>query len=286
MLDQQSDIIRSLGVNRAFDAAEEAERRIAFLADYLRGSSLRAYVLGISGGVDSLTAGLLAQAAVRRLRDHGHQASFVAVRLPYGVQADEADARKCLDLIQPDRTVTIDIRPAADAMLDEVGREAGDLFDTARQDFHHGNIKARQRMIAQYALAGATGGLVIGTDHAAEALMGFFTKFGDGAADVVPLTGLNKRQVRALAAHLGAPDDLVFKVPTADLETNAPLRPDEEAFGVTYDEIDDFLEGRRIPEPALQRILAIYLASAHKRRLPVAPEGRAMPDRRDPRAEA
>jgi NAD+ synthase len=120
-------------------------------------------------------------------------------------------------------------------------------------------------------VAGARRGLVIGTDHAAEALMGFFTKFGDGAADILPLSGLNKRRVRALAAHMGAPPQLVDKVPTADLENLAPLRPDEEAYGVTYDQIDDFLEGRTIDEAARTRILQVHSSTAHKRALPVAP---------------
>lgn len=272
MLDDQTDIAHTLGVTPDFNAGQEAERRIGFLMDYLSASSMRAYVLGISGGVDSLAAAMLAQRAVERLRDNGHGAEFIAVRLPYGVQADEADAQKALAVINPDRIVTIDIKPAADAMLEEVRREAGDLFKDGRTDFHHGNIKARSRMIAQYALAGAVGGLVIGTDQAAEALMGFFTKFGDGAADILPLSGLNKRRVRAVASHLGAPQELVFKVPTADLESNAPLRPDEDAYGVTYDEIDDFLEGKTIAESSRNRILAAYRASAHKRALPVAPQ--------------
>jgi NAD+ synthase len=126
-------------------------------------------------------------------------------------------------------------------------------------------------MTAQFALAGATRGPVIGTDHAAEALMGFFTKFGDGAADVIPLSGLNKRRVRALAAHLGAPHEMVAKVPTADLENLVPLRPDEDAYGVTYDQIDDFLEGRQVDDSAYRRILHLYSTTAHKRALPVAP---------------
>lgn len=271
MLASQADIISALGVASTFDAANETERRISFLADYMRASAARTYVLGISGGVDSLTAALMAQRAVEQLRNHGHQATLIAMRLPYGVQADEADAQKALKVIRPDRIVTVNIKPAADAMLDEVRREAGDLFEAARSDFHHGNIKARERMIAQYALAGSVGGLVIGTDHAAEALMGFFTKFGDGAADILPLSGLNKRRVRAVASYLGAPNELVYKTPTADLETNAPLRPDEDAYGVTYDEIDDFLEGRAVAEPSRERILAVYQRSAHKRALPVTP---------------
>lgn len=271
MSDQQSEIIRALGVISEFDAESEAERRIAFLADYLRASSARSYVLGISGGIDSLTAGLLAQRAVERLRATGRHAEFIAVRLPYGKQLDESDAQQSITTIGPDRIATIDIKPAADALMAAVEREAPELAGSARRHFHLGNIKARQRMVAQYALAGEARGLVIGTDHAAEALMGFFTKYGDGAADILPLSGLNKRRVRAVATHLGAPLKLVFKVPTADLETDAPLRPDEDAYGVTYDEIDDFLEGKVISEPSRQRILATYFASAHKRALPVSP---------------
>jgi NAD+ synthase len=120
-------------------------------------------------------------------------------------------------------------------------------------------------------VAGATRGLVIGTDQAAEALMGFFTKHGDGAADLTPLTGLTKRRVRAVAAAMGAPDPLVFKVPTADLENLAPLKPDEDAFGVSYETIDDFLEGKTISESDAEIILRQYQATAHKRALPATP---------------
>ncbi|MBY2905676.1 ammonia-dependent NAD(+) synthetase [Rhizobium leguminosarum] len=267
----QLSISRTLGVTADFDAALEVRRRVDFLGRYLRQASCRTFVLGISGGVDSLVAGLLAQAAVSEVRADGYDAQFIAVRLPYGIQADETDAQKSLDVIGPDRVVTVDIQPAADAMLDAVMAEGEDLVEPARKHFHLGNIKARQRMVAQYALAGSTRGLVIGTDQAAEALMGFFTKFGDGAADILPLAGLTKRRVRTIAEHMGAPRELVFKVPTADLESDAPLRPDEDVYGVTYDNIDDFLEGKAIVEPARQRILKTYWASAHKRALPVAP---------------
>src|SRR3546814_462255 len=135
-------------------------------------------------------------------------------------------------------------------MLDALLAGQVQFRDAQHRDFLLGNIKARQRMIAQYAVAGAHRGLVVGTDHAAEALMGFFTKFGDGAADLTPLTGLNKRRVRALAQAMGAPDTLVMKVPTADLESLTPLKPDEDAFGVTYAEIDDFLEGKDVSREA------------------------------------
>jgi NAD+ synthase len=268
---EQTSIIEALGIADAFELELEARRRIEFLATYLRAAGRSSYVLGISGGVDSLAAGLLAQQAVRELRIAGYDARFIAIRLPYGVQADERDAQRAVDAIGPDQVRHIDIRPATEAMLASIKAGGGELGESAREDFILGNIKARQRMIAQFAIAGAERGLVIGTDHAAEALMGFFTKFGDGAADVLPLAGLNKRRVRALAAHLGAPADLVTKIPTADLETLAPLRPGEDAYGVTYDQIDDFLEGKAINEVAVTRILDAYNRTTHKRALPAMP---------------
>ncbi len=267
----QQQIRQALGMADDFDVQAEIERRVEFLAAQLRASGLRGLVLGISGGVDSLAAGCLSQRACERIRAEGGEARFTAMRLPYGTQLDEADARACLDVIAPDERLTVDVKPASDAMLDGLLRGGLVFRDAAQQDFLHGNIKARQRMIAQYAVAGARAGLVVGTDHAAEALMGFFTKFGDGAADVTPLAGLNKRRVRALAAAMGAPDRLVRKVPTADLELLSPLKPDEEAFGVGYEVIDDFLEGRDIPDEAYDTIVSVYRRSAHKRALPIAP---------------
>ncbi|MFA5663191.1 ammonia-dependent NAD(+) synthetase [Castellaniella sp.] len=267
----QVQIRTSLGVVDAFDAPAEVARRVDFLVHCLQRTGAQGLVLGISGGVDSLVAGLLAQRAVQRVRALGRPAQFVAMRLPCGKQADEADAQAGLALIQPDETLVVDIEPAASALLGALTGAGLAFRDPARQDFIHGNIKARERMVAQYAVAGARGALVVGTDHAAEALMGFFTKYGDGAADVMPLAGLNKRRVRALGLAMGAPDALVFKVPTADLEALRPLKPDEEAFGVTYEQIDDFLEGREIPPEAWDTIIAAWRASAHKRAMPVSP---------------
>ncbi|WP_371798700.1 ammonia-dependent NAD(+) synthetase [Streptomyces sp. NBC_01707] len=267
----QQGIARDLQVAESFEAEREIERRVAFLAERLTSTGLRSLVLGISGGVDSTTTGRLCQLAVERARAAGHEARFYAMRLPYGVQADEHDAQLALSFIQADHVLTVDIKPTSDAAL-EASQAAGVSYrDAHHRDFVHGNIKARQRMIAQYAVAGAHDGLVVGTDHAAEAVSGFFTKFGDGAADLVPLTGLTKRRVRAVADALGAPAELVWKTPTADLETLDPGKADEDALGVTYDEIDDFLEGKPVDERAFETIVRRYGLTDHKRRLPVAP---------------
>ena len=193
------------------------------------------------------------------------------MRLPYGEQRDEADAQLSLQVIQPDETIVTDIKPASDAMLEQCLAGGLEFSSNERKDFVLGNIKARQRMIAQYTVAGARDGLVVGTDHAAEALMGFFTKYGDGAADVTPLTGLNKRRVRALAEVMGAPPEQVNKVPTADLEALSPLKPDEVAMGVSYQDIDDFLEGKLVSDEAYEIILKTYRRTAHKRALPAFP---------------
>ncbi|QXG41682.1 ammonia-dependent NAD(+) synthetase [Pseudomonas viridiflava] len=249
----------------------EVARRVDFIKQCLQNARLKTLVLGISGGVDSLTAGLLAQRAVKELRestgDTGYR--FVAVRLPYMVQADEHEAQASVDFIEPDERHTVNIGPSVKALATEV--KAFEGHPASAVDFVLGNTKARMRMVAQYTIAGACQGLVIGTDHAAEAVMGFFTKFGDGACDVAPLSGLVKHQVRAIARHFGAPESLVEKVPTADLEDLSPGKPDEAAHGVTYTEIDAFLHGQPVREEAFKIICDTYAKTQHKRELPYAP---------------
>ncbi|MFI5801831.1 ammonia-dependent NAD(+) synthetase [Streptomyces sp. NPDC051561] len=270
-LSVQQEIARDLQVGESFDVQQEIERRVAFLAERLTSTDRRSLVLGISGGVDSTTAGRLCQLAVERVRAAGGDATFYAMRLPYGTQADEKDAQLALDFIQADTVLTVDVKRASDAAMEAVVAGGTVFRDAHHQDFVHGNIKARQRMIAQYAVGGAYDGLVVGTDHAAEAVSGFFTKFGDGAADVVPLTGLNKRRVRAVGQALGAPAELVQKPPTADLETLDPGKLDEDSLGVTYDDIDDFLECKPVSEEAFATIVRRYRLTDHKRQLPTAP---------------
>lgn len=267
----QQQIIKELQIPSKFDIDHEIRKRIDFLKNYLRDSGLTTYVLGISGGIDSTTAGELAQEAVDSLRDEGYNCEFIAVRLPYGEQKDEDEARLALDFIQPDDIFTVNIKDATDALFKDVSSNFITRIPNDVSDFNKGNIKARQRMIAQYAIAGTHKGLVIGTDHAAEAVMGFFTKFGDGAADILPLSGLTKRRVRAIATALDVPSQLVNKTPTADLEDDRPGLPDEVAHGVTYDQIDDFLEGKYIPEYAHNTIVAAYKKTQHKRNAPVTP---------------
>ncbi|MBD2900231.1 NH(3)-dependent NAD(+) synthetase [Actinomadura sp. RB99] len=266
-------IIDELGVKASIVPADEIRERVAFLKDYARSTSAKGYVLGISGGQDSTLVGRLCQLAAEELRAEGYEATFVAVRLPYGVQADEHDARVALEFIRPDRSIAVNVRPSADAVAGEAAEGLRELLDgePVLRDFVRGNIKARERMVIQYAIAGQLGLLVVGTDHAAEAVTGFFTKYGDGGVDVTPLTGLTKRQGAALLRELGAPPSTWEKVPTADLEDDRPALPDEEALGLKYGQIDAYLEGVDVPPEVAEKVESVYLATRHKRTVPVSP---------------
>ncbi len=272
---RQQEIAATLKVCPPFDgpAAVQAEidKRVAFIQSCLRDSGMKTLVLGISGGVDSTTAGMLAQRAVEGMRaaGEGDDYRFIAVRLPYQVQHDEDEAQLAVDTIKPDECHTVNIGAAVLGL--SRATEALEALTPEKRDFVLGNTKARMRMVAQYTIANARQGLVIGTDHAAEAVMGFFTKFGDGACDLTPLAGLVKHQVRELAAALGAPEQLVKKVPTADLEDLSPGKPDEAAHGVTYQNIDAFLQGQPVPDESARIIIDTYDKSAHKRQLPKEP---------------
>jgi NAD+ synthase len=103
-------------------------------------------------------------------------------------------------------------------------------------------------------------------------VVGFYTKYGDGACDLTPLAGLNKRRVRALGTELGASQEITSKVPTADLEDHKPQLPDEVALGVSYADIDDYLEGKEVSEEARRTIEDWHRRTAHKRAMPVGPD--------------
>ncbi|APR08102.1 NH(3)-dependent NAD(+) synthetase [Lentilactobacillus parabuchneri] len=267
MREKQREIIDALKVKPKIDPEEEVRRSVDFLKAYLKKFTfLKTLVLGISGGQDSTLAGKLSQMAIEELRQETGDASyqFIAVRLPYGIQADESDALEAISYINADQVARVDIKPAVDAAEKSVEDNQIQI-----DDFNKGNIKARQRMIAQYAIAGAKKGAVVGTDHAAEAVTGFYTKFGDGAADITPLWRLDKEQGKQLLKLLGAPEHLYQKVPTADLEDNRPALPDEVALGVTYQDIDAYLEGQDVSVKAAETIEGWYDKTQHKRHTPI-----------------
>lgn len=263
----QQEIIAALGARPQVNSEEEIRRSVDFLKEYLRTYPfIKSLVLGISGGQDSTLTGKLCQLAISELREESGDSSltFIAVRLPFGIQADEQDCQDAITFIQPDRVLTVNIKSAVLAS-EQALREAG----IELSDFVRGNEKARERMKAQYSIAGMTNGVVVGTDHAAEAVTGFFTKYGDGGTDINPIFRLNKRQGKQLLATLGCPEHLYKKAPTADLEDDRPSLPDEAALGVTYDNIDDYLEGKPVDAGTAKIIEGWYLKTEHKRRPPI-----------------
>ena len=263
----QEQIIKYEHVLPQIDPQKEIRRSVNFLKDYLKENTfLKSYVLGISGGQDSTLAGKLCQMAISEMRDETGDSSyqFIAVRLPYGVQTDAQDAADAVAFQKPDQDLIVNIKPAVDALVASLN-EAGQQIT----DFNKGNIKARERMVVQYAIAGAQNGAVVGTDHAAENFSGFYTKYGDGAADLTPLFRLDKRQGKQMLKLLNCPEHLYQKAPTADLEENKPGLPDETALGVSYKDVDDYLEGRTVSETAAEKIESLWRKSEHKRHLPV-----------------
>jgi NAD+ synthase len=274
----QRAIIDEMKVLPEIDIQFEIRRRVDFIKSTLKNSGLKTLVLGISGGVDSSTCGRLAQLAITELNDELNTKpnrnsdgafQFIAVRLPYDVQADEDDAQQAVNFIQPSHCITTNVLDGVNGIHQQVTNALinASLLSASKSqvDFSKGNLKARVRMASQYHIAGIMGGLVLGTDHSAENITGFFTKWGDGACDLAPLFGLSKRQVRLLAKNLGAPSILVDKAPTADLEDLEPGKTDEDALGISYDQLDNFLEGKEVSKQVHDHIINIYQKTQHKR---------------------
>ncbi|MCA1061778.1 ammonia-dependent NAD(+) synthetase [Rossellomorea aquimaris] len=263
----QKQIVEEMMVSPEINPQEEIRRSVDFMKAYLKKHSfLKSLVLGISGGQDSTLLGKLAQMAIDEMNQESGSSdyAFYAVRLPYGEQGDAQDAIDAVEFINPTVPMTVNVQAAVDASVETLKKNGIEL-----SDFVKGNEKARERMKVQFAIAAMKDGVVLGTDHSAEAVTGFYTKFGDGAADLVPLFRLNKRQGKMLLMELGCPEHLYNKKPTADLEENRPQLPDEEALGVTYDQLDDYLEGKEVPAEAKKVIEGHYLKTQHKRHLPV-----------------
>lgn len=229
----------------------ETERR-----DFYR---MDGYVLGVSGGVDSAVAAhLLARTG----------APVYALILPAGVQDDLADAH----LVLHSAGIVGEVLPIADlyAGLQETlypALASGEVDEKVLR----GNMQARLRMICLFSVAQSRRALVVGTDNAAEWLMGYFTKFGDGAADVTPLIHLRKEEIYELAQILGVPESIMHKAPSAGLWQG---QTDEDEMGIRYAEIDAYLRGEAVSSQARERIDYWHNRSHHKRQMPRQPKRR------------
>jgi NAD+ synthase len=263
----QQEIIAKLGVKPTIDADEEIERRVNFLKGYIKQAGATGLLIAISGGVDSaVAAGLCKRATDELSRETGKDYMTLGVFQPYGEQEDIDHSYAVAEAFQLKHKVETNIAEA----VDEIALETEYAFKALNINRHisrggKGNVKARTRMVVQYALAFDLNLLVIGTDHASEALTGFFTKWGDGAVDLTPLSSLNKRQIRQIARRLGVPAEVVDKAPTAGLWQG---QTDENELGVTYNDNSDYLEGKEINPTARELLEKHYLRTEHKR-LPI-----------------
>jgi NAD+ synthase len=260
----QEEIIDRFGVKPVIDADEEIRNRVNFLKDYVKKSGTSGLLIAISGGIDSaVTTGLCKQATDELSEETGKEYKTVGVFQPYGEQVDIEDSYAVAEAFNLKYRIETNIEEA----VNEIALEAE--FGLKSIGIHQhlsrggkGNVKARTRMVLQYALAFDLNLLVVGTDHASEAITGFFTKYGDGAVDITPLSSLNKRQVRQLASKLGVPQSILDKAPTAGLWEG---QTDEGELGITYDDNSDYLEGKAISDEAREKLEKQYLKTEHKR---------------------
>lgn len=264
MSSMQQEIIKKLGVKPNIDVDEEIRRRVDFLKEYVKKSGTTGLLIAISGGIDSAVTTALCKKATDELTEEtGQEYRTLGVFQPYGKQTDIEDSyavKKAFDLKY---TVETNIQEAVDEIALEVEHALKDIGVHRHVSIPgKGNIKARTRMVMQYALAFEQNLLVVGTDHASEAITGFFTKYGDGAVDVTPLSTLNKRQVRMLAEKLGVPQSILDKAPTAGLWDG---QTDETELGITYDDNSDFLEGKSIDPKVAAKLEQLFLKTEHKR---------------------
>jgi len=245
----------------------KAERIAGWLRDQAMHAGARGFVFGLSGGIDSaLVARLCQLAAPQRV---------LGVYLPaYSHPGDEEDARLVastfgIPFARVDLTATFDaMSEALDAGIKGLPHHV-DVLDI-KQQLPDANIKPRLRMASLYFIANSLNYLVAGTGNRSEILLGYFTKYGDGGVDLLPIARLLKSDVRALATELGVPARIIEKAPSAGLWMG---QTDEEEMGFSYDALEQYLEhgaGAVSPEVA-QRIERLRRTSEHKRNLPPMP---------------
>ncbi|WP_410770852.1 ammonia-dependent NAD(+) synthetase [Fontibacillus sp. BL9] len=260
----QQEIIDRLRVKPVIDVEEEVRKRVDFLKEYVKSSRTTGLLIAISGGIDSAVAtGLCKRASDELSQESGQEYITLGVFQPYGDQEDIAHSYEVAKAFELSHTVETNIEEAVDEIALEVEYGLKNIGQFRHMSYQgKGNVKARTRMTVQYALAFELNLLVVGTDHASEAITGFYTKWGDGAVDIAPLSSLNKRQIRLLAAYLGVPGSIIDKAPTAGLWEG---QSDEKELGISYEDNSDYLEGKEVDPAIRKRLESFYRKTEHKR---------------------
>lgn len=231
------------------DIDQRIERIVGWIRQQVQVAGAKEGVLGISGGLDSSVVAALCQQA---LGDR-----TLGLIMPcHGLPQDVEDARE--------------VARAVGIQAEEV--DLSGIYDQLVSIFPQGamlprsNLKPRLRMLTLYYYANMRNGLVVGTSNRSELAVGYFTKYGDGGADILPIGGLLKSEVRLLAQTLGVPQWIIEKPPSAGLWEG---QTDEGEMGISYDDLDSFLSGGKVPPAVAQRIRYLMAGSDHKRRSPI-----------------
>lgn len=239
------------------------EEKIALTVEWLREqvakSGTKGILVGLSGGIDS--------SVVAHLIKRAFPENAFGVILPCKSNPkDAADGEAAAHAAGLDFT-TIDLTDVHESLHGQISdKMASKPIDNAR--LTDANLRARLRMTTLYGIANHMNYLVAGTDNAAEILTGYFTKYGDGGVDILPIANLTKREVFEWGRILGVPQSVLDRAPSAGLWDG---QTDESEMGTTYDRIDDYLEGKAIPEADKAIIERLHARSAHKRQMPPAP---------------
>jgi len=238
-----------------------------FLSRELRESGRKGYVLGLSGGLDSSTALAIAARSVERER-------ILALIMPDPDVTPQSDVDDALSLA---RALGVKYHVINISPIIEVFKGAIPIYESEEVDrVPLGNLRARVRMCLLYYYANKLDYLVLGTSDRSELMIGYYTKYGDGAADIAPLVVLYKTQVRRFALHLGLPERIAFKPSAPRLWRDHEA---EKELGISYDQIDLVLYAKLdlgyseseipmvtgVPEQVVRRVIEMYERSAHKR---------------------
>ncbi|MEW9667233.1 NAD(+) synthase [Ammoniphilus sp. 3BR4] len=242
--------------------AEKVELTVQWLREQVEKANVSGLIVGVSGGIDSaVVAGLIKRAFSEQ--------SLGAIMPCSSNPKDREDALRVVKAFGLD-FIEIDLTEPHGTLLSSINEQlrAKGAFREEASKLNDGNLRARLRMSTLYAIAGHYRYLVVGTDNAAEVYTGYFTKYGDGGVDLLPITHLKKSEVYEWASYLGVPQEVLDRPPSAGLWEN---QTDEAEMGTTYNMIDAHLDGKEIPEKDKQIIERLHRISEHKRNMPPAP---------------